>query len=76
MAFDLFPTPASSLVDERQFSMAGCVLDEGHCHTLDDLEGANRCLKSAHSEELMEQNNSTTFSKSRPRLLYYSAMHT
>jgi hypothetical protein len=52
MAFDLLAAPASSSADERQFSMAGHVLDEEHFNTLDDLAEAYQCLKSAYSENI------------------------
>lgn len=52
MAFDLLAAPASSSADERQFSMAGHVLDEDHFNTLDDLAEAYQYLKSAYSENI------------------------
>ena len=50
LALDLLAAPASSSADERQFSMAGHVLDEDHWQTLDDLAEAYQCVKSAYME--------------------------
>ena len=47
MAFDLLAAPASSAAAERQFSMAGHVLNEERFHTQEDLAEAFQCLKSA-----------------------------
>lgn len=52
MAYDLFAAPASTAADERQFSMAGHVLDEEHWNTKDDLAEAHQCLKSAFAEQI------------------------
>jgi hypothetical protein len=43
---DLIGAPASSSADERTFSNAGQVLEEGGYNTLADLAEANQCLKS------------------------------
>ena len=46
MAFDHLAAPASSSADERQFSMAGNMLDDEHYHSKDDLAQAQQCVKS------------------------------
>jgi hypothetical protein len=52
MAYDLLAAPASTAADERQFSMAGHVLDKEHWHTSDELAEAQQCLKSAFAEQI------------------------
>ena len=52
MAFDHLAAPANGTADEREFSMAGSVLDEEHWHTLDELAQAQQCLKSSYYEDI------------------------
>ena len=60
MALDLLAAPASSAADERTFSKAGQVLNEGRYNTLADLAEANQCCKSWCSEGLIWQHQDGT----------------
>ena len=71
---DLLGTPASSSADERTFSKAGQVLEEGRYNTLADLAEANRCLKSWCEERLIwrhEESSYLPFLQTEEGLLTY-----
>jgi hypothetical protein len=53
MAFDLLAAPSSSAAAERQFSIAGHVLNEDRYLTKADLAEANQCLKNWFQEGLI-----------------------
>ena len=61
MAMDLLATPASSSADERTFSKAGQVLEEGRYNTLADLAEANQCLKNWCDEGLIWQHQESSY---------------
>jgi hypothetical protein len=61
MAMDLLATPASSAADERTFSQAGQVLNEGRYNTLADLAEANQCCKSWCNEGLIWQHQENSY---------------
>lgn len=54
MALDLLAAPSSSAAAERQFSLAGHVLNEDRYQTLTDLAEANQCLKNWYLQDLVK----------------------
>jgi hypothetical protein len=53
MAFDLLAAPASSAAAERQFSIAGHVLNDERSSTQAELAQANQCLRNWFQQELV-----------------------
>ncbi|KAM0698007.1 hypothetical protein Q7P36_002861 [Cladosporium allicinum] len=55
LAFNLLAAPASTVADERLFSMTGNVVNEQRPHTQQQIAESVQCLRSWHAEALLHK---------------------